>query len=178
MIVALTGTPGVGKSSVGKILKKKNYTVIELAEIADKYDFVSGYDTERNCKIINLKRLDLWVKKNLKNSNRIIFLTGHYAHLIENDLVIVLRCSPKVLERRLKRKRYTKKKIAENLEAEGIGIITAESLSKNRNTYEIDATGGDAKSIADKVIQILKSNKFKGCEAGNIDWSEEIMAWY
>lgn len=177
MIVALTGTPGVGKSSVGEILKKKNYFVIELAKIADKYNFISGYDTKRNCKIIDLKKLDMWVKKNLKKSDQIIFLIGHYAHLIENDLVIVLRCSPKALEKRLKRKRYIKKKIAENLEAEGIGIITAESLSKNKNTYEIDATRGDAKSIADKVTQIL-NNKFKGYEAGNINWSEEIMAWY
>jgi adenylate kinase len=41
------------------------------------------------------------------------------------DSVAVLRCSPSELQRRYSRRRYSSSKIAENLEAEALGLVSA-----------------------------------------------------
>ena len=58
MIVAITGTPGTGKTTVGDILKKKGFTVIDLKQEAIDNNFILGLDKERNSKIVDVERLD------------------------------------------------------------------------------------------------------------------------
>ena len=55
MIVALTGTPGIGKTSVSKILEK-NFYVIDLNKIATDKNFIIGIDK------IEIQKL--WILKN------------------------------------------------------------------------------------------------------------------
>ena len=55
-------------------------------------------------------------------------LEGHFSHEFDNiDKIIVLRCDPKVLVKRLSERGYSKEKVRENLEAEAIGTIYSES---------------------------------------------------
>ena len=44
MIVALTGTPGIGKTSVANILKEKGFLVVDIAKIAIEKGFLIGND--------------------------------------------------------------------------------------------------------------------------------------
>jgi adenylate kinase len=112
-----------------------------------------------------------------KFSHENIFLISHLAHLLNNDITIVLRCSPKELRKRLMRKGYSWKKVIENLEAEALGVITAESLARNKKTYEIDTTKLSKEEIANKIVLIM-NGKVKCYKTGRIDWSEEILEWY
>jgi len=175
MIVALTGTPGTGKTSVSEILRKKGYAVIDLNKIVEQHNFISGYDDEKRCRIADMKKLDSYIQK--QNKGKILIVEGHLAHLLSVDMILVLRCSPKILEKRLGKKKYNKKKIMENIEAEAVDVITVESLERYKKVYEIDTTNINQEKAAEDVESIL-GGKFKNYEVGNIDWSEEILEWY
>ncbi|MDI6856038.1 MAG: adenylate kinase family protein [Candidatus Thermoplasmatota archaeon] len=175
MRIALTGVPCVGKSAVAKVLRKRSYRVVNLNILAERHNFIKGYDRARNCKIVDLKKLEALIEQ--KFSQKKIFLVSHFAHLLNNDITIILRCSPKELKKRLVRKGYSRRKVIENLEAEALGVITLESAHRNKNTYEIDSTKLSKEEIANKIILITKG-KGKCYEAGKIDWSEEILEWY
>lgn len=174
MIVALTGTPGTGKSSVSSVLRKKGYSVVDLNRIIKQHNFTLGYDKERRCRVVDIKKLDNYIQKQNKN---LIIVEGHIAHLLSVDTVIVLRCSPKTLKERLEKRKYSKKKVMENVEAEILDVITVESLERCKNVYEIDTTKLCKEKIAEEIKGIL-SGKFKNYKVGNIDWSEEILEWY
>lgn len=175
MIVALTGTPGTGKTSVSEILRKKGYIVMDLNKVIQQHNFISGYDNERRCSIANMKKVDSYIQK--QNKGKMLIVEGHLAHLLSADMIIVLRCSPKILEERLRKKKYHKRKIMENVEAEAVDVISVESLERCKNVYEINTTNISKEKVAEDVERIF-GGKFKNYEVGNIDWSEEILTWY
>jgi adenylate kinase len=179
MLVALTGTPGVGKTSVSYVLQDKGFKNVDLNKVAVKESFIVGVDKERNSKILDLDRLNDYVKNRYKSKD-VVFLVGHFSHLLKNvDRVIVLRCHPDELRKRLSEKKWVEKKIKENLEAEVLDVILCESLEihSKRNVFEIDTTGLSIDAVASSVIEII-DNDFRHMEKykiGKIDWSEEIL---
>ena len=69
MFVALTGTPGTGKSTVSKQLRKSGYTVHDLNEIALSNDLILAYDKSRETREVDLKGLNNYVEHNIKTKN-------------------------------------------------------------------------------------------------------------
>jgi len=123
MKVAITGTPGTGKTSVAAFLAEKGYEVRSFDELAE--DFVVGYDDERECKIVDTEEMDK-AFRNIKEED-IMFVEGHLSHMLSVDFVIVLRCEPSELEKRMKAKGWGEEKIRENLEAEAMDLILSQS---------------------------------------------------
>jgi adenylate kinase len=197
MIVALTGTPGTGKSTVSKLLRNKKYQVLDLNKIVLSENLVLRYDDARQTAEVDLDGLNKYLIENLKtqtsyiiNNDTIrnhnntmdepVFLEGHIAHLLNIvDLVIVLRCHPTELRHRLVAKGWSEDKLRENLEAEAVDAITIESIEKfgQDKIFEINTTAEKPSGIVEKILEILNGN-VKGYEPGKIDWSEEILKWY
>lgn len=179
MLIAITGTPGVGKTSASYVLQDKGFKNIDLNKVAVEEGFIVGIDKERDSKIIDLDKLNDYVKNQYK-TEKVVFLVGHVSHLLKNvDKVIVLRCHPDELRKRLSEKKWVEKKIRENLEAEILDVILCESLEvhSKRNVFEIDTTGLSIDAVASSVIEIV-NNDFRHMEKykiGKIDWSEEIL---
>lgn len=175
MFIALTGTPGTGKTSIAEILQEKGFTVRDLHKIAIDEQITEGIDKERNSIILDPVRLDELVKEAYNPSDTIIF-EGHIAHLLScMDKAIVLRCRPDILKKRLGDKGWKKEKIRENLEAEILDVILCESveLQGESNVFEIDTTNETEEMIADKIFLWVKTgfclpNEYK---VGHIDWS-------
>ena len=69
MIIALTGTPGTGKTSVSKILQKNGFEIIDLNRVACEKDFLIGRDEKRNSDIVNIEKFDDYVKKNYNETD-------------------------------------------------------------------------------------------------------------
>lgn len=170
MRIAITGTPGVGKSEVSRALSKRmKYELVRVNDLAEKLNAYRGYDERRESKILDMGKLREEVQK-LKGN---FIVEGHVSHEFPVDVVIVLRCDPMTLKERLD-KRYPKNpfKVQENVEAEKLGVITSEALMHNERVYEVDTTGKKVRETVDDVLRILRGET-EGFEVGKIDWLVE-----
>lgn len=182
MLIALSGTPGTGKSSVSALLKKEGYYIINLNELAINKGFVNRTKNRIDPKIIDIKKLNNYIGKNYRN-DILFFIEGHASHLLKVvDKVIILRCHPKILKTRLEKKKWNKVKINENIEAETIDIILCEAVEFHHedDIFEIDTTDKKIRTVLLSIIEIIKSNfiPLKKYHIGKIDWSEEILNNY
>jgi adenylate kinase len=178
MIIALTGTPGTGKTSVSKVLKE-NFYVIDLNKIANEKKFIVGFDKNRYSKIVDIDKLNDYIKNNYCKKD-IVFVEGHLSHLLKCvDKVIILRCNPNELKKRLSKKGWKREKIKENLEAEILDMILCETVDihSDKNIFEIDITKKPTNDVAIIINEIIKNGfrNVKNYNIGNIDWSEEIL---
>ena len=182
MRVALSGTPGTGKTSVATLLKKQGYTVVQLHTFAKENHCIAGIDKKRDSQLIDMDKLDKAIKKNF-TTDALVFFEGHIAHLLKTmDKVIILRCHPKELKKRLLKKKWNAKKRKENVDAEIIDVILCEAVERHpsENIFEIDTTKKTIEEIAASIVEIVKKNfqPTKTYSIGQIDWSEEILKRY
>jgi len=167
--IALTGTPGTGKTSLASRLEYKIFS------INDYYPKISiGKDDDGNW-LVDLKKLNEVI--NVEKNSSIIY-EGHVSHFLENiGMAIVLRCNPKKLKERLELREYTQEKINENMEAEALNIISEEAIEMcgYEKVFELDTTELSLDASVAKIEGIIsgniKTNK-------RIDYSETIMDWY
>ena len=173
MLVAITGTPGTGKSSVAVELERRGYAVVILDRFAEEHKLISGFDEARGTKEVDVDALD----RELRVPAKVGFLVAHYAHRLSVNLAIVLRCRPKVLADRLRARGWPDAKVRENVEAEAIDVITQEAVARLPFVYEIDTTSSTSEATADAVLEILQG-RVQGREPGRLDWSGEVLTWY
>lgn len=160
MIIAITGTPGTGKTEVAKALAKLlGWWSVSLNDLAEEEDIYKGYDKERMCKIIDMKRMRQDVNI-LAISHKNMIIEAHYAHEMPSDVVVVLRTEPKVLRKRMIEKGFHAEKIAENMEAEMTDVIKEEAIASQKNVYEIDNTKKTPGSVAKEIEKIILEQSF------------------
>jgi len=179
MLVAITGTPGVGKSSVSDLLKNYSYNILDIFSIAIEKDFVIEEDKKRDSKILDINKINKFLKKNYDTKD-IIFVDSHLSHMFSCvDYVIILRCNPKILKKRLLTKGWIEEKINENIESEILDIILCETIDKHQkeNIFEIDTSNKSLKAVVRCIREIIKNDfkPMKKYNIGMIDWSEEIL---
>jgi len=179
MIIAITGTPGTGKTTVASILKKKGFIVVDLKQVAFDKNFISGIDKVRNSSIVDIKKLDRYIKKKFFGEN-IVFVEGHIAHLLNCiDKIIILRLHPLKLKEILANRDWKKDKIRENIEAEILDIILCEAVDihTEKNCFEIDGTKRSINNIVNCILELVeyKFKNIKKYKIGKIDWSDEIL---
>jgi adenylate kinase len=179
MIIALTGTPGTGKTSVAKLLKEKGFVIVDLNKEACDNDFLIGKDAKRNSNVVDINKFNNYIIEKY-NSIDIVFVEGHLSHLLKNvNKIIILRCHPETLKKHLIKKGWKKEKIKENLEAEILDIILCETVEihKENDIFEINISDKSIEEVTDSVIEIIDNNfkMIKEYIIGKIDWSEEIL---
>lgn len=172
----ITGTPGTGKTAASRVLSERTgYLHIELSKLSKEKRFVGGYDKERNAWIVNLKEVKRYLASLASTVNSpYIILDGHLAHLVsfkaDTEIIFILRCHPEELEKRLKERGYSGKKLSENILSELLDTVLIESLSifPKGITCEIDTTGKEIREVVDKMLSILDGREEKSL--GEIDW--------
>lgn len=173
MLIAVTGTPGTGKTSSCEVLARRGYVVVDLDDVARRGGFIVGRDEARQTDEVDVDEL----KENLRVPAKIAFLRSHYAHRMAVDMAVVLRCSPAVLRKRLEARGWAPEKVRENVEAEAIDVITQEAVDLLPSVFEIDTTSSTPAQTADAILGILQG-KTEGREPGHVDWSAEVLSWY
>ena len=192
MIVAITGTPGVGKTSVCSHLRELGFQVIDINKLVSER-FHKGFDNKRKCFVADLRKLRRHVKRihksaaKEKQDNRrehILLLDSHISHLLHPDVAIVLRANPLELAERLRRKGFEERKIKENVQAETLDVILVEAVERCKFVYEIDTTGKSVEAVAECVREILsalrehteecRKEMLAKYEVGGVDWSEYV----
>jgi adenylate kinase len=171
MRIAVTGTPGVGKTTA--CFKVKGVRVVQVNELVDELGLASGYDRKRKTKEVDVAKL----ARAVSVLGEDILLEGHLSHLLKPDLAIVLRCSPKVLRRRLKKKGWPDQKVRENVEAEAVDVVLIEAIENVPEVCEIDTTDMKHAEVARAIESIIAGEREK-YRVGNVDWSEEVLSWF
>jgi len=171
VIFAVTGTPGTGKSAACALLKNAeamhlNDLIQENAEIfkADETDGCIAGDTDRLQELVGKPK-------------GTVVIEGHLSHLLENDLTIVLRCSPTVLAERLSPRGWPLEKLRENQEAEAVDVILIEAVERGGEVLEIDTTEMTPEAVAAAIESIIAGERAK-YRPGAVDWSQEVLDWY
>ena len=186
MIIALTGTPGTGKTTVcGFIAEhsqyRKQYRIINLNELVIDGKLYTEKDEERNSYNADMEKLEERVKRIISQAPRgmDIIMEGHLSHHLPADAIVVLRTHPVALRKRLgKRKEYSFEKIKENANAEALDVILVESDERSSNVFEINTTDATPLAVVKSVISIIESLK-KGdvpqdYRPGKHDWIDLV----
>ena len=188
-VIAVSGTPGTGKTTIAKKLAKKlNYYYVDVNNLISKYKLSEGYDKKRRTKIVDVKKLnkklidiiDFFKNKNYigmrpmssaRSTTRItkenikknvyikkikgIVIDSHLSHYLPRkyvDFCIVTKCGINELNKRLKKKKFRKDKIKENLQAEIFNVCYNEALEKKHRVFVVDTTKGfNISSIVNKL---------------------------
>ena len=164
MIIAVTGTPGAGKSTFSKELSKKlGYTLIDINDFLDDDDklLVLEYDEERETKIVDEERVVKKVEDYLRNEGyEDVIIDSHLSHYMSDkfiDVCVVMVCDISILKERLIDRDYNELKIKENLDAEIFEEIKTECLERHKNVIAVDSTKGyNVAEIVKKIKQIEK----------------------
>ncbi len=153
-VVVITGTPGVGKTTLAKKLVRKGYERVDLhrfyTQISEKYD------GQKQCYVIDYTKLVALVKKRLHETTaKGLVVDSHVTHYLPAKLVnicVVLSCSNlKLLRQRLLKRKYTAKKIQENLEAEIMQVCLNEARTRKHKIVMFDT----ATIAMSKIVQEL-----------------------
>jgi adenylate kinase len=165
--VALTGTPGTGKSTVGGLLADQ-FNVIEVGTLARRIG--SGRRGSGRGTVVDVEATARWIRRHPVADRQL--LVGHLAHLLPVDGAIVLRCRPTVLRRRLlAAHRGSARERAENTVAEATDVILIEARDRRLDVWQVDTTGRSRRSIVREVKRILTGEVAPGGD--EVRWLED-----
>jgi adenylate kinase len=176
MLVAVTGTPGTGKSSVCTAL---GLEYVDLHRVIEELGFYTGFDPERGSLIADLDRLRDYVLQQKEQPQ--LILEGHLAHLLQPEVAIVLRANPLVLAGRLEQKGFPPQKIQENVEAEALDVILVEAVDLCVVVYDVDTSAISIEEVAAVVRAIIAAETVEAeseqraalrqrYKPGSVDW--------
>ncbi len=166
MRIALTGTPGTGKTTVAGLVP---YRVIDINSLV-KGGMNVGTDPDRGCLEADMDALSACLSE--LGSDEPLIIEGHFSHHFA-DWSIVLRLSPTALRPRLEARGYNESKIMENLEAEALDVILVEAVEQCRRVDEIDTTGKSAADVAKIVTELIQG--LQRLPPGHVDWFTDFF---
>jgi len=168
MRAAVTGTPGVGKTTATGLVET-DLGVIHLNDLVREEGLDEGADEKRGSLVVDLDA----VSARLDGRDDVL-IESHVAHHLDVDRVIVLRCRPEALETRLLDRGETATKAAENAEAEALDVILAEAVDRHGtdSVYEIDTTDRTPEAVATAVGAALAGEREPS--AGTVDFTGYI----
>lgn len=154
MRVAVTGTPGTGKTSATECLGG-NHRVLHLNEIVEREGLYTERDEERDSLVVDMDALAEYVGK------REGIIESHLAHHLPADRIVVLRCEPANLERRLRERGENERKAVENRRSEELDLILSETVTEHglENVYEIDTTEREPEAVAREVERVIAGER-------------------
>lgn len=173
--IIVTGTPGTGKTRFSRLLADKlGVCFVNMTKFAIQHNLIKSYDRRRRTHVVDERRLRHELEKYLTSLKESVLVEGHYsASLVPTrlvDVVFVLRCNPKILRDRLRRRGYPQAKIRENVEAEILDICLGEALATHRlqKIAEIDTSTGTIEDCVEEALLVLTKKKTR--PVGRYDW--------
>ncbi|HUY70224.1 MAG TPA: AAA family ATPase [Candidatus Baltobacteraceae bacterium] len=145
--MAVTGTPGTGKSTFAKRLASRlrsagaQPALIEINDLVHKHKLYSGKD-KSGAKIVRIAPLNKMLAASIKKSDGVAVVVGHLVPelRINQKITVVTRLDLIALEKRLKARRYGIEKMRENLISEAVDYCGANSSRKGAEQYQVEST--------------------------------------
>ncbi len=170
--MALTGTPGVGKTTISSLLADVGYHVETTEEIAERLGCIDDIDPQDGARPIDIDDLNTKIHSEWKNDPiKSTVIDGHLSHLLPVDCVVILRCSPSVLRTRLSGRSYEEEKIAQNVDWEILGSAWPE-IDDTPPAIEFDTSSNGVETVFQRIIDWLADGFKPRRPLRLIDWIE------
>ncbi|MEM2027452.1 MAG: adenylate kinase family protein [Candidatus Bathyarchaeia archaeon] len=180
-IIVVTGTPGVGKSSISAELASRiDAHLVSLGELIRGEKLYVGFDRERDTLIADIERVSRRVSEIISSAQKDIIIEGHLAADVvpaeEVTIVFVLRRDPEELKKILEERSYAEKKIMENLAAEILDVCLFEAIKKFGvdKVCEIDVTSKSIGDVVQEILDVLSGLRER--KVGVVDWLGKLEA--
>jgi adenylate kinase len=159
--VALSGTPGTGKTSVSEAVQAlTDVEVVHLNEVVREHDLVAEHDLDRDSLVADIEAVGAWLDdyRNESDDGGDLLVESHLSHLLDVEKVIVLRCHPESLKPRLRERGESEATIAENAESEALDLILAEAVEMHGedSVWEINTTDRPPEAVAEDVVAAIE----------------------
>lgn len=116
--VAITGTPGTGKTSICKLAK----ATVSVSDLAAEIGALGDVDPTDGAAPIDIEKLrDSLAEEWAQPPNHTLLVDGHLSHLLPVDAVVIIRCDPRILGERNAARNWAGSKVEENTEWELLG---------------------------------------------------------
>ena len=178
-IIIITGTPGVGKSRLVKVLADRmKWLFLDIGSIVREEKLYSRFDMQDRSYVMDEQRVNRRLARFFaNNAPRTMVVEAHtlgpYMPKRPGMRAIVVRLDPVVLARRLKARKWSRRKVWENVEAELIDLSLYESvklLGPNR-VCQIDSTDMKIDELVQQVQRVLAKRRWEAEEGP--DWLGE-----
>ena len=175
-VILITGTPGVGKTSVARMLASRiNAVYVNLTKLATEENLILEFDVDRQTRIIDEAKVKHRLVEIIENAPRDVLIDGHYAVFVapKNMVthVFVLRRNPIELKKILEDRGFSGQKLWENLAAEILDVCLADALNfadESAKVCEVDVTGKNASEVVEEILVVLENER--ECFYGVVDW--------
>lgn len=154
--ILITGTPGVGKSSIAKaVAEKASITWFDVSKLAVERGLVEEFDEKYNCPVIDEDKVVDSLESEVANGGYILDFYG--ADMFPEDwidVVFVIRTENKVLYDRLTARGYKDVKLEHNLEYEMFGMALEEAKQGYDTNIVHEIENNTPEQIEDTVNRI------------------------
>ena len=176
MRIVITGIPASGKTAIATALAERlNYPLVTLTDFVKRKRLSRGYDKKRKAKIVDVEKLRKALNKEFGRKRNIIF-EGHLLceFPLKADYVIVIRCHPDVLYKRMKKRGYGKSKIDENILAELLDYCVVRAIQNygKDKVKEIESSRRSLEENIELIIKILKGKRKRG---DKVNWTAHLI---
>jgi len=153
--VAVTGTPGTGKTTAVELVDTE-LEVVQLNELIEPEGLYERRDDERESLVVDLEAVRSWF-----DGREDVLVESHLAHHLDVDRVIVLRCRPEEIKRRLRDRGESDASAAENAESEALDGILTETVERHgrEQVYELETTDREPEAVAAEIEAILADER-------------------
>lgn len=168
MRIAVTGTPGTGKTTATELLET-DLDVVHLNEAIREEGLYERVDEERDSVVADMDAVAEWL-----GGRDDVVIDSHLAHHLDVDRVVVLRCRPDVLEDRLVERGEAEASAAENAESEALDVILSEAVETHGfdSVYEIEATERTPEAVATEIEAVIEGERDPS--AGEVSYIEYL----
>ena len=168
MRVAVTGTPGTGKTTAVDRLET-SLEVVHLNEYIRKAGLDDGTDPERGSLLA-----DLGAVRERLGDREDVLIESHLAHHLRADRVVVLRCHPERVRARLLERGESEATAEENAEAEALDVVLSAAVETHglESVYEIDTTDRTPDAVAEAIATVLSGERDP--TAGEVSFLEYV----
>jgi adenylate kinase len=180
-VLIVTGTPGVGKSSVSRQLSSRLHAeLVSIGDLVREEGLYVRADRKRDTLVADMEKVSNRINNIILHSSEMLVIEGHYAvDVVPTEavkLVFVLRRDPGELRKILRSRGYEGGKVNENIAAEVLDVCLYDAVERHGTdkVCEIDVTGRKTGEVTEEIMQVLRGER--RCRIKIVDWLGKLYS--